>query len=61
MSAKKIEGQFVWTEGEGGIFTPEAFEEFRNRFSRIFLYAGILELSLGVKYTYGSTLNGISS
>jgi len=36
-----IEGQFVWTEGTGGIFTPEAYEQFANTFSRIFLYRDI--------------------
>lgn len=36
-----IEGQFVWTEGAGGAFTPEAYEQFRDVFSRIFLYRDI--------------------
>ncbi|MHA2217111.1 MAG: hypothetical protein ACXACY_14320, partial [Candidatus Hodarchaeales archaeon] len=38
----KIEGNFVWTEGASGTFTPEAFENFRDKFSRIFQYRDIM-------------------
>ncbi|MHA1985254.1 MAG: hypothetical protein ACW98D_01325 [Promethearchaeota archaeon] len=33
----RIQGSFTWTEGAGGTFTPEAYEQFRNSFSRIFM------------------------
>ena len=36
-SASRIEGSFVWTEGPGGTFTPEAYKLFADAFSRIFL------------------------
>jgi len=36
-STKRIEGSFVWTQGAGGTFTPETYNQFADAFSRIFL------------------------
>ncbi len=36
-SANRIEGSFVWIDGAGGTFTPEAYKQFADAFSRIFM------------------------